>query len=408
VQSQVTPTLSPRAELRATTLVYLAGFTYHIGLSGTLLLVPLYALHLGFALDELGIIIASQAVFGLFLRLFAGAISDRFGERWVLLVSFAATIVGAAVIGLSSTFWPLILGQTFLGISRATYWTATQSYCSRINPAKSGTVLGRMSSSRTAGDVIGAVFVGFIIGSSGYASAWMTIIALGVIGLVGSLALPVLPRKIALRGFKQALAPIPSLARSPSMAMAGFTAFVASASMIIAVSLLVLYLHELGYDEFEVGRLRTYGSIGSVGIGIIFGRIVARTGQTTLYTLTLAATGVVMFAFPIVGSAMPIVLMLSYGILYGILSPLYPLTASTYSPQDQRGVAMAYVGLYWAVAQVAVPLSFGFIAANVGLRDSFWFAGLMFIGFAVAMPILFRLLTKSHMPFTSEESSTRV
>ncbi len=405
VQSRSNPTLSPRAELRATTLVYLAGFTYHIGLSGTLILVPFYALHLGFDLDALGVIIASQAVLGLFLRLFAGAISDRFGERWVLLVSFAATVVGAAVIGASSTFWPLILGQTFLGISRATYWTATQSYCSRISPANSGTILGRMSSSRTAGDVIGAVFVGFIIGSMGYASAWMTIVALGSVGLVGSLALPVLPRKDALRGFKQALAPIPSLARSPSMAMAGVTSFVASASMIIAVILLVPYLRELGYGEFEVGTLRTYGSMGSVGIGIIFGRIVAKTGQTTLYTLTLGATGIIMFAFPIFGTAIPIILMLSYGILYGILSPLYPLTASTYSPQEQRGVAMAYVGLYWGVAQIAVPASFGVIAANVGLRDSFWFAGFMFISFALAMPILFRLLTNNYRPPTSTESS---
>jgi len=144
VHSSQNPTLSPRAELRATALIYLAGFTYHIGLGATLILVPLYALHLGFDLAELGVIIASQAVFGLLLRLFAGAISDRFGERWVLLGSFGAMIAGAAIIGVSDTFGTLVLGQTFLGISRATYWTATQSYCSRINPAKSGTLLGRM------------------------------------------------------------------------------------------------------------------------------------------------------------------------------------------------------------------------------------------------------------------------
>jgi hypothetical protein len=56
---------------------------------------------------------------------------------------------------------------------------------------------------------------------------------------------------------------------------------------------------------------------------------------------------------------------------------------------------MAYVGLYWGAAQVAVPASFGIIAANLGLKDSFWFAGLMFIGFAIAMPILFPFLTKN-------------
>jgi len=109
-------TLSPAAELRATALIYLAGFTYHIGLGATLILVPLYALHLGFDLAELGIIVGSQAVLGLFLRLFAGALADQFGERWVLLTSFGAMVAGAAIIGGSDTFWALILGQTFLGV----------------------------------------------------------------------------------------------------------------------------------------------------------------------------------------------------------------------------------------------------------------------------------------------------
>ena len=394
------PTLSPRAELRATGLIYLAGFTYHIGLGATLILVPLYALHLGFDLAELGAIIGSQAVFGLFLRLFAGAISDRFGERWVLLSSFATMIAGATVIGVSDTFWTLILGQTFLGISRATYWTATQSYCSRINPAKSGTLLGRMSSSRTSGDMVGAASAGLIAETMGYGSAWAILAGLGGVGLVGSSVLPMLPRKDALRGFRQALAPIPSMARSPSMAMAGFTAFVASTAMTMAVILLVPYLRELGNGETTIGFVRTAGLVGSVGIGVVFGKVVSRAGQRNLYVVALAAMGVIMLAVPLVGTTLaPMgVLMFAYGTFYGLLGPLYPLTASTYSSQEQRGVAMAYVGLYWGVAQVAVPATFGVIAANLGLKDSFWFAGLMFIGFALAIPILFPLLTKNHVP----------
>ena len=398
MQSPPHETLSPRAEVRATLLIYLAGFTYHIGLGSTLILVPLYALHLGFDLAELGVIIASQAVFGLLLRLFPGAISDRFRERWVLLFSFGATVAGAAIIGVSDTFWTLILGQTFLGISRATYWTATQSYCSRINPAKAGTLLGRMSSARTSGDMVGAASAGLIAETMGYGSAWAVIVGLGAVGLVGSLVLPILPRKDALRGFKQALAPIPSMARSPSMAMAGITSFVASTAMTIAVILLVPYLRELGNGETTVGLVRTAGLVGSVGIGVVFGKIVSRTGQQNLYTLSLGAMGVIMLAVPLVGSTLAPMgaLLFLYGTFYGLLGPLYPLTAATYSSQEQRGVAMAYVGLYWGAAQVVVPASFGVLAASYGLEDSFWFAGVMFIVFAAAMPILFPYLTKSH------------
>lgn len=390
--------LSPRAEFRATSLIYLAGFVYHIGLAATLILVPLYALHLGFDLAELGVIVASQAVLGLFLRLFAGAISDRFGERWVLSISFGAMIAGSAIMGLSSTIWPLILGQTFLGISRATYWTATQSYCSRINPAKAGTLLGRMSSSRTSGDMVGAALAGIIAETMGYGVAWGIMAGLGAVGLAGSVILPILPRKDALRGFKQALAPIPSLVKRPSMALSGYTSFVASTAMTIVVILLVPYLRELGNGETSIGMVRTVGSGGSVAVGLVFGRIVARMGQKNLYLVALSVMGILMFAIPLVGTSLaPVaVVMFSFGTVYGLLGPLYPLTTATYSSQEQRGVAMAYVGLYWGVAQIAVPASFGFIAANIGLKDSFWLAGAMFITFAIAMGILFPLLTRSY------------
>ena len=396
VQRSPANTLSARAESRATALIYTASFSYMITLGFTMLLVPLYALHLGFDLAELGIIVSSQALFGLFLRLFAGAFCDQFGERWVLWGSFSTMVVGAAIFAYSGTFWALILAQTFLGISRATYWTSTQSYSSRINPAKSGTLLGRMSSSGTAGQMVGAFLGGVIAETMGYGWAWAAVVGLGVVGLAGSLVLPVLPRKDVCRGFKQALAPIPTLARTPSMGMAGFTAFVASTSMTIAVILLIPYLGDLGNGEATIGAVRTVGSAGSVVIGIFFGRIVGRFGQQNLYTFVLILLGLTMLAVPLVGGGLlaQSVVMFSYGTLHGVLGPLYPLTASTYSAQEQRGMAIAYVGLYWATAQIVVPAAFGLIAVNVGLKDSFWFAGVMFLGFASAMPILFPLLTK--------------
>ena len=399
--------LSHGAELRATVLIYTSTFSYMVTLGATLILVPLYALHLGFDLAELGIIVASQAVFGLFLRLFAGAICDQFGERWVLWSSFATMIAGAVIFGLSTTFWMLILAQTFLGISRATYWTATQSYGSRVNPAKSSTLLGRMSSSGTVGNMAGTLVAGFVTAGVGYGWAWTVVVILGMIGLAGSLALPVLPRKEARRGFVQALAPVPSLARTPAMGMGGYAAFAASTSMTMSVILLVPYLKELGNDEAVVGTIRTVGSVGSVAIGVMFGHIVGRVGQQNLYLYSLGLMGIAMAVVPLVGEGLAglSVVMFVYGTLHGVLGPLYPLTAATYSSQEQRGMAIAYVGLYWAMAQILVPLAFGVIAANLGLKDSFWFAGGLFLAAGIAIPIVFPYLTKSRSAAVTENAA---
>ena len=120
--------LDPRTEFRATLLIYGAASSYQLTLGLIQVLVPLYALHLGYDLEMLGVIVASQAVFGLMLRLFAGAIADQFGERWVLWASFVTMVAGMTLFVLSGVFWMLILAQSFVGYSRATYWTATQSY----------------------------------------------------------------------------------------------------------------------------------------------------------------------------------------------------------------------------------------------------------------------------------------
>ena len=157
-----------RTQSRAVLLSYGASFSYQITLGLIQVLVPLYALHLGYDLTVLGAIVASQAIFGLVLRLFAGAIADQFGERWVLWASFVTMIAGMVFFVASGFFWMLILGQSFVGYSRATYWTATQSYVSRINPERSGEIYGRLNAFGSAGGLIGAFMSGVLVITLGY------------------------------------------------------------------------------------------------------------------------------------------------------------------------------------------------------------------------------------------------
>jgi MFS family permease len=148
---------------RAARILYGAGFSYMITLGATQVLVPLYALHLGYDLGRLGVLVASQAVFGLVLRVSGGAMADRFGERWVLWFSFLTMVAGSVVFALTDQFWVLIAGQTFMGFSRAAYWTSTQSYASRIDPARAPVFLGRINSSGTAGNVFGTFGAGLLV-----------------------------------------------------------------------------------------------------------------------------------------------------------------------------------------------------------------------------------------------------
>ena len=154
-------TLTKAGEKRAATLIYFAAFSFVMMIGSMQVLVPLYALHLGYDIKALGFIISAQAVLPLFSRFFAGAMGDMFGDRWVLVASFAAMTAAAVTFAISGAFWALIAGQVLQGVGRSAYHVIAQSYASRINPNLAATRLGRLGSSGNAGAVLGTAVGGF-------------------------------------------------------------------------------------------------------------------------------------------------------------------------------------------------------------------------------------------------------
>ena len=381
-----------RTQSRAALLSYGASFSYQITLGLIQVLVPLYALHLGYDLTLLGVIVASQAVFGLVLRLFAGAIADQFGERWVLWASFVTMVTGMVFFVLSGTFWVLILAQSFVGYSRATYWTATQSYVSRINPERSGEIYGRLNAFGSAGGLIGASMSGVLVITLGYGVAFSVTGVIALAGFIGCLAMPPLAARPARRGFRAPLGHIPGIARHRGMGLAAFAAFVASMSMIMTSILFIPYLRELDYTEDIIGGMQAIGVGGSVVIGMVFGHVLARLGRQWTYTIALLMVGFVVLGISAgAGAYITLVpLMLLYGLFRTSLGILYPIAASDHSSPNQRGMAMAYVGLYWGTAQLLAPLGFGALAGALGLEASLWAAGLLFLLAGVLFPMLYR------------------
>lgn len=392
VQPEVQGQLDQRTESRAILLIYGAAFSYQITLGLIQVLVPLYALHLGYDLTTLGIIVASQAVFGLMLRLFAGAIADQFGERWVLWASFVTMVSGMVFFIASGYFWMLILGQSFVGYSRATYWTATQSYASRINPERSGEIYGRVNGAGNAGGLIGAFLSGVLVAALGYGAAFGITGAVALAGFLGSLALPPLAMRSTRRGFRAPLGQLRGIARHRGMGLGGFAAFAASTSIIMSSVLFIPYLRELGYSEPVNGGMQAVSVGGSVALGIVFGLVLERLGRRWTYIIALVMVGLTMLGMSVgAGTYLTLVpLMLLYGLFRSALGILYPIAAADHSSPDQRGMAMAYVGLYWGTAQVLVPIGFGALAGAFGLEAGFWVAGALFVAAGILFPLLYR------------------
>jgi MFS family permease len=80
--------------------------------------------------------------------------------------------------------------------------------------------------------------------------------------------------------------------------------------------------------------------------------------------------------------------MLLGGVAFGSLRSLYPVVAAQNSTPQERGQAMAVVGLYWAVGMLIVPFAFGLIGDAIGIRPTLY----LFSGIAVSAALLTPLL----------------
>lgn len=392
--------LTPIAERRAAALIYFAAFSFVIMIGSMQVLVPLYGLHLGYDIKALGLIISAQAVLPMFSRLFAGALADMFGDRWVLAASFAAMATAAFVFASSGTFWALIAAQCLQGVGRSAYHVVAQSYATRINPELAATRLGKLSSSGNAGTILSTALAGFLAAGPGYAVAFNTFAAIGIAGFLVAIALPFLPNPQSTRSFQAALAPIPRVAKTRAMGMAAVSAFFGSSTMMLGIVMIIPFMERIEFSESEIGLSRTVTGLGSMTVGFFFGRIVERLGLMHLHILTFSVQGLLLMAFPLLVSEFwtGLPMMFAFGLLFGIMGSLYPTVSARFSLPEHRGTAMAYSGQFWGLGQIVVPTGFGFIAAAVGIEDAIRIGGLILICLSVAIIGLYPWLTKQGPP----------
>ena len=377
-----------------TNLAYVAGSFYGLVLSMVFTLIPLYLLDLGYGAAEVGIVVSTQGIFQVLLQFAGGVVSDRFGERVVIGFSFAAVAAGVVAIVISPLFIVLIAAQLMIGASRSVYWIAGQSYVSRSFEARPGTVLGRLLSFESGGIAVGGVVAGVEIAAFGFNVAFLTCAVICGLGLVAVVVLPELPRQGTARSLRASLAPVPGLLRSRPIAMAGIIAFAASMSAALVSTVYPVYFVEVGFGEAFIGGLRSINAIGIIAVAFSFGAVMAVVGQRSLIAISLVLTGVFTIATAVVGGTAwaAVLVILAVGGTFGVLRAVYPAIGAGNSIPEQRGVALSVVALYWALGQLLVPVTFGFIAEYRGTVEALWIGGGLLMALGVVSPLLYKWL----------------
>lgn len=359
------------------------------------ILIPLYAIHLGFNALEVGIAVSAQGFFQVLLRLFGGILADNVGERWVLRFSFSMTIIGGLLLVTDNvSFALLILAQLLSGASRAVYWAASQSYSSRIDPSRSANILGTLSGFVNTATFLGTFGSGLVIVLWNYSFAFGIVAFFGAVALILSLFMPDMPKALSKnRSVKSILLSIPNMLSRKFIYLGAIPSFIAGMSISLLGSVYPVFYHQIGFGEAEIGVISSLRGVGMTLSGFLFGFLLSRMGQKKLYAFAVGGMGVSVLISPYLTSEWAIIPTVTLlGMCAGLGNVLYQNIATNNTLPEERGLALSSMGLFWAIAQFVIPTIFGYFVTKLGFPVSFALGGGALLVVSLFTGVLFRNL----------------
>ena len=303
--------------------IYIMAFFFNVGVSLTLILIPLYGLFLGYSASLIGILLSIPGIAQISLRIFAGILSDHFGEKWMLFATFSGLLAAGLIFSFTYGFWGLATAQFLMGVARTIYWPTTQSYASRIPDLEAPKVLGRLTGFVYIGQLLGFSSAGWIVASLGYFTAFNIIMVAGGMGLLMLSFLPAIPRSFE-ASKEVSLKEIPATLKQTSIVLAIVNAFLAGIAYSIASSFFPVWLEGLGYKEGTISLIFSLKLIGSVIAGTIYGNILKKMSLPLLLQLSLLVAGALFFLLAVADNTLQATIIhLLFGFCSGLLVVSY-------------------------------------------------------------------------------------
>lgn len=376
---------------------YSSAFTWNFALGMTQLLIPLYALELGFSGIAIGTLISLPIIVQVIFNLIGGAWTDRVGGMAISLISFAATVAAGVMFALSSSFGALFAAQTMMIVARAVYWPASWTLVSQL-PGERSKLMGRLNAVTAFGQIAGTMGGGMIVVASGFAAAFLAVAALGALSFALGLAFRYAPSRPKSKP-ESMLATYRMLLGKRSLYYAIACAYVSALPFSLGMSFYPILLVEQGFDVQEAGWLVGMRAVGAVAAGVMLARFVKSSDERSVpfvsaITVALSVAVVAWFKNP----AIIALFLFGVGVGSGVMTNYFQLLVSSFSSVEYRGSAMALAGMGWSLSHVSIPILMGWLRDSHGIHQAFYVLGAFALLFAFAIPLLQRWSLQESQP----------
>lgn len=373
--------------------LYSSAALWNICMGMLQVLLPLYALSLGFSILKISSLIALPVLAEVVMRFVGGALSDRFGERRVLQGCYLLMVLAASVLLVAKSYGPLFLAQAISYVSRGTFWTPIQSLASQIPGSSAGKKLGRLAACNYGGGLVGLALGGVLASLLGYHNSFFFLTVITLLCAILGLALPHIDPKPRGRTIFEITAGIGRFLRYRQVWLMITISSAAALPPTLTQSLYPLYLAHLNFGEQWIGLTLSLRALGPIFVGLVLGSLITPARQKAIYALGMATLGIFLVGSGLTRNFLLLGLCVAFlGTAGSLMDLLYQVQASELSRAGDRSVVMASMGLGWNISPFFAPLIVGWLAEVAGFGVAFLTAGGFFLLMAAGTTLWHRLL----------------
>nr|WP_301538718.1 MFS transporter [Microbacterium sp. SYP-A9085] len=330
---------------------------YAVALGMVTVMVPLFAVHSGYGIGAVGLLVSVSAVTQAVVRLGLGALMDRFSTRFLIITSCLMLMSCGLILGLADALWTFIAAQLMQGISRAYFWTATQTHVIRSSDT-AVSAIATMNIINGVGSMVGP----FIAGLIGGVSLRLVFLIAAMIAAGSIVPAMMLTRFPPFHRDRPTGAPATTLGRHlrPGVMAAAIMSAGGGAWRGALDSYIPVILTAAGLSVSLTGTLIAVANFATM-VGSAASKFAKPLGDRACVVLGTAPAGLGLAAvalLPVSPSAVALFLFIS-GVGAGLLQTIGPAMASDSVTDGERGRAIATNGVFRSFAMLLTPLSIG-------------------------------------------------
>ncbi len=364
-------------------------------------LVPLYAVSLGFSATQVGVLIGARSILAMAFAIHAGALMDRFGTRRIMLYVVLAPIALAPLYAATPNFMALVVLQILCGGAVSLNWLGGQTLIAQIGHGEAH-YIGVFSFAARIGTFIAPIVTGAIwdFGGAwpafGFASLWaMTVFgATLMVPAPGPIADPAArtdandaaaPPRFRLRDLFPRLSDYTgsfAMLAIPAIAITASLVFVRNGTSGIQNSIYVVYMEQIGLTGTMIGLLFSAVEATS-GLGSLLGGRAMRWMDPQWFIVICITLAIALIAItPWIAGVLALLFLaqLVRGLIQGVAQPVMFSIQAKSVARHRQGAVVGLRQTLNRLAAVIVPPLVGLFADMTTVADSFLIIGAILIG----------------------------